>query len=208
MPTTRSRSRRVAPLMLACAIACANLAHAADPHAHHAHGVPARGEAQVVKAAYRLPATPLVRQDGAAVSLTDEMAGARAVVVGFIYTTCTAICPVTSQLLSQVHDRLRGTDGDVRILSVSIDPEHDTPARLREYAARFEAGPQWRHYTGTRRASIEVQKAFSAYYGDKMNHQPAIFVKTGDCATWTRFEGFPTPAKVLEAIRARDACPA
>lgn len=192
--------------VLAWALLAAGSAGAADPHAHHAHGAPARGDAQVIKAAYRVPATALVRQDGAAVSLADEAAGARAVVVAFIYTTCTAVCPVTSQILSQVQDRLRASDGDVRILSVSIDPEHDTPERLRDYAARFEAGPRWRHYTGTRRASIEVQKAFSAYYGDKMNHPPAIFVRRGDCPTWTRFEGFPPPGKVLEAVRATGAC--
>jgi hypothetical protein len=40
-----------------------------------------------------------------------------------------------------------------------------------------------------------------------MNHQPAIFVRRGDGATWTRFEGFPAPAKVLEAVRATGGCP-
>ena len=81
------------------------------------------------------------------------------VVLQFIFTTCPSICPMMTSTLS-------GAQGEMgegaRLVSISIDPEFDTPARLREYAKRFKAGPRWRFLTGGRDDVIAVQKAFGA----------------------------------------------
>jgi cytochrome oxidase Cu insertion factor (SCO1/SenC/PrrC family) len=51
----------------------------------------------------------------------------------------------------------------VHLVSISIDPEFDTLARLHEYARRFGAGPEWQHYGGTLAASVAAQRAFGVY---------------------------------------------
>jgi protein SCO1/2 len=66
----------------------------------------------------------------------------------------------------------------VHIITISIDPEQDTPATLKKYAKKYKAKLQWNFYTGTVAASVEAQKAFQAYNGDKMNHVPATFLRT------------------------------
>jgi protein SCO1/2 len=140
----------------------------------------------------------LIRDDGARVALSDELADARPVYLNFVYTSCTTVCPIMSQIFSALQDRL-GTDRDrVRLISVSIDPEYDTPTRLTEYAHQFAAGPQWRFYTGTTEASTTVQKAFGVLTRDKMSHPVATFYRGAPGDPWIRFDGFASP-EVLES---------
>lgn len=173
------------------------LAHA-DAHAGHQvdSGV------QRKEADYRVPGVDLVRDDGRRVPFVSELAGDRLVMLNFVFTTCTAICPVTSQIFAEAQARLMPLANRLQMLSVSIDPEQDTPARLREYAKRFGAGPQWRHYTGSPDASVVVQKAFDAWRGDKMNHQPLTLLRAPAATRWVRLEGFVSPTQLAAEARA------
>ncbi|WP_427911932.1 SCO family protein [Ramlibacter sp. MMS24-I3-19] len=190
--------------LLACLAAAAALsvpplagAHDAAMHAHGMHSPAATGF-KVRMADYATPDVQLVRQDGQSVSLPRELDDGRPVVMNFIYTTCTTICPVMSLALAQMQERLGADSGKVHMVSISIDPEQDTPTRLRDYARRFSAGPQWQHYTGTVAASIEAQKAFGAYQGDKMAHDPLTLIRMAPGRPWMRIDGFATGADLAE----------
>jgi protein SCO1/2 len=91
------------------------------------------------------------------------------------------------------------------MVSVSIDPEEDTPARLTEYAKRFGAGAQWSFYTGSVESSIAVQRAFDVYRGDKMNHSPVTLFRPAPGRAWVRLDGFATPDAVLGEVRTQVA---
>lgn len=139
-----------------------------------------------------LPDVTLVDQTGRTVSLPREADDGRPVVLSFIYTTCTAVCPLTTATLAQLQAEL-GTQRDrVHIMSISIDPEQDTPKRLAEYARVHGAGPEWQHYTGTAQASLTVQRAFDVYRGDKMTHTPVTFIRRTPGQPWVRLDGFAT----------------
>jgi protein SCO1/2 len=143
----------------------------------------------------------LVRDDGKVVSLAAEMNDGRPVVLNFIFTTCGSICPVMSQVFSQFERGLGADRGRVHLMSISVDPEEDTPTRLREYAQKFRAGPEWQHYTGTLEASIATQRAFNVYRGEKMNHTPVTFIRVAPGDRWVRIDGFVTPSELLEEYR-------
>jgi protein SCO1/2 len=172
----------------------ASVANAADPDAHHHHMMPEITRSTVD---YTLPQVSLVRQDGKTVVLSDELNDGRPVMLNFIYTTCTSICPVISQTFSQLQSELGSERDKVHLVSVSIDPEHDTPARLREYAKQYQAGPSWQHYTGTVAASIATQRAFDVYRGDKMSHSPVTLFRPAPGKPWVRIEGFVTASELL-----------
>jgi protein SCO1/2 len=164
----------------------------------HVHGATAivRQSAQ-----YRLPTTQLVRSDGTRISFPQAVDDGRPVALNFIYTSCTAICPVLSHSFAEFQRRL-GTERErVHMVSISIDPEQDTPARLREYAARLDAGPQWEFYTGSADASSSLQRAFQAWFGDKMHHRPVTFMRGAPGQPWVRLEGFATPEELLVEYR-------
>jgi protein SCO1/2 len=213
-PTTREfpimPTRRIArsvPVLLSatCASVLAltpqlvTCAEATDEHHHH-H--------QMAKTPYRaslhdytLPDVMLIRDDGTEVRFPAHIDDGRPVLLNFIFTTCTAICPMLSQTFAGFQQKLGDEVGGVNMVSISIDPDQDTPERLAEYAERYGAGQQWTHYTGTPEASIAVQKAFQTYYVDKMNHRPVAFLRRAPGEPWVRLDGFASPDDLVREYR-------
>jgi protein SCO1/2 len=150
---------------------------------------------------YAIPPVRLVREDGAVVSLPEEMNDGRPIVLNFIFTTCGSICPMMSSVFAQFERRLGADAAGVHVMSISIDPEHDTPARLREYAHRFHAGAGWHHYTGTLEASIAAQQAFDVYRGSKMSHAAVTLMRAAPGQPWLRIEGLVKPDDLLRDYR-------
>jgi protein SCO1/2 len=188
-------------LLLAMTAATGNLLAdtMADPHAHH-HMMMQRTSISQVN--YDVPTVRLVRDDGMAVSLTDELNDGRPVILNFIYTTCTTVCPVTSHTFEQLQEMLGEERNKVHMISISIDPEQDTPERLAAYARKYEAAPQWHFYTGTNEASLTAQRAFDVYRGDKMNHSPVTLLRAAPGKSWLRIEGFASAEDLLREYRA------
>jgi protein SCO1/2 len=150
---------------------------------------------------YRVPDIALTRDDGTSVRFRKELDDGQPVILNFIFTSCAAICPVMSQTFARIQRRLGDEREAVHLVSVSIDPEQDTPARLREYAKKLDAGPRWSFYTGTHEATVLLQRAFDAYRGDKMNHVPVTFLRVAPDQPWVRLEGFASADDVVQEYR-------
>jgi protein SCO1/2 len=194
----RSRSLAAPALSAVLSVLAIGTCAAASPHHETANQPATLGGVSRSSVEYSVPTVKLLREDGKTVALADELDDGRPVVLSFIYTTCTDLCPLSSHVLSQLQRKL-GSDRDrVHLVSISIDPEEDTPARLRDYASKFGAGPGWNHYTGTVAASIMVQRAFDVYRGDKMSHAPVTLLRMAPGQPWIRFDGF---AKADDLLR-------
>ena len=169
----------------------------ADPPGEAPDAARASSKLSIATREYTVPAVHLVRDDGRSVSLPEEMNDGRPVVLNFIFTSCSSVCPLMSQVFGQFQQKL-GTERDsVHLMSISIDPEEDTPGRLKEYARKFHAGPEWQHYTGTVEASLATQKAFGVYQGDKMSHVVVTLMRAAPGQPWRRIDGFLTPDELL-----------
>lgn len=169
-------------------------------HDDHSHHKVAPGYQRSV-ASYLVPAVTMINQDGQRIALAELLDADNPVMLNFIFTSCTAICPAMSAIFASVQNRL-GTDSErLRMVSISIDPEYDTPEMLSAYASRFDAGPQWEFLTGTLDDSIAVQKAFDTDRGDKMNHAPLTLFRATPEAQWVRYEGFATAAELVKEYR-------
>ncbi len=214
-----TRRTRAATLLRAASILCglvaapaAALADEADAHHEHCH--PARSAATEAERArgdeparylrserhYAVPDVKLVDEHEREVRLPELLSGDEPVMVNFVFTTCRAICPVMSRIFAGVQRELGPEAAAVRLVSISIDPEQDTPERLRAYAARFGAGPGWRFLTGSLRDVEAVERAFDAYRGDKMNHHPFTLLR-GRGGGWIRLEGFASVADLARELR-------
>jgi len=115
------------------------------------------------------PAPPftLTSQDDMPVALADLRG--KVVALTFIYTGCPDICPLLTQKMVEVQDEL-GTDFGTKIafVSVSLDPEHDTPEVLKDYAQFWGAKPEgWSFLTGSLAAVRDVTRRYGVFFAKK-----------------------------------------
>jgi protein SCO1/2 len=184
----------------------AMVSNSGGTHAQH----PVSNDADVRRSVtqFEIPNVTLLRDDGKAVNLPAELDDGRPLVVNFIYTSCTTICPMNSQVFEQFQGDLGGEHASVHLVSISIDPEQDTPVHLRKYAAQFHAQRGWDHYTGKLPDIIAVQRAFGAYRGDKMSHTPLTLMRSSPGKAWVRFDGFARADDLMAERKQWDASPA
>jgi protein SCO1 len=111
----------------------------------------------------RAPEFTLTSQDGAPVTLADFRG--KVVAVTFIYTLCTATCPVLTPMMSFVQDRLGADFGSkIAFVSITVDPERDTPEVLKEYGQAFGANfAGWSFLTGAPAAIQDVTRRYGVY---------------------------------------------
>ncbi len=142
-----------------------------------------------------LPEFTLTDQDGS--SFTKQTMAGRVWITDFVFTRCPTVCNTLSERMSKLQVRLRNTGGDVRLLSISVDPEFDTPAVLKEYAQKFHWQPwKWTWLTGDL-AAIEkvVVQGFKMVLDRPENAPDDIFSITHGTKLvlvdrWGRIRGF------------------
>jgi protein SCO1/2 len=150
---------------------------------------------------YEVPSVKVTRADGKRMLLTEALDDGRPVMLNFVFTSCNAICPVTSQVFVEVREQLGAGRDKINMVSISIDPEQDTPAKLTEYAKRFGSAGEWAHYTSSSADAVAIQRAFGAWRGDKMNHQPTTYLRAAPGKPWVRLDGFFGPKALVAEIQ-------
>jgi protein SCO1/2 len=156
MPAFARMTRAIALLL-----ALAMLVFPASLPAHEAGGdrqLPVMGPA---------PSFTLTSQDGTPVALADLRG--KVVALTFIYTGCPDICPLLTQKMVQVQEEL-GTDLGKKIVfvSISLDPEHDTPEVLKDYAQFWGAKTEgWSFLTGSLEAVRDVTRHYGVFFAIK-----------------------------------------
>ena len=142
---------RTAPILLATVLAGST---PAAPTAQDRSGLPVIGPA---------PDFVLRTQDGAEVAL-NKFRG-KAVAVTFIFASCSATCPILTAKMASVQAELGSDFGSkIAFLSITIDPEHDTPEVLQRYARTFGADPAgWKFLTGSPVAIQDIERRYGVF---------------------------------------------
>lgn len=154
------------------------------------------------------PDVVLRNQDGRAIRFYDDLvAGDHTVVIHFMYAQCGDICPATTANLARVQRLLGERAGrEVRLASISIDPEHDTPAILKAYAALFEARPDWQFLTGRRHDIDRLRRALGAFERDpardrdKSQHTGLLVYGNQARGRWSRVSALADPQRIVDSI--------
>ncbi len=199
---------RPAALMLAGVLYACGALQAQQPgsrtgHEGHTASAAAPATAPVLVPPPVISDIPLIDRDNRKTSLLEAIDTDGPVFVNFIFTSCTTICPVMSAGFAQFHDQLGAQRSGVRLVSISIDPEVDTTAALRVYAARYHASRSWQFLTGTTAGVAAAQRAFGAYRGDKTNHAPATYFRRGRTAPWQVVSGLSSAETLLALVRSQ-----
>ena len=174
------------------------LAHSADEHA--GHDMPAKA-ARSESAQVKFADVALVDQNGKPVRLEKDLVTNKIVVMSFIYTSCTTVCPVVSSIMGKVQKQLGARVGtEVQLVSISIDPQRDDAKRLNAYARSFQNGPGWSWLTGSAQSIDATLKGLGTFSGDFKNHPPLILVGDGNSRHWTRYYGFTDPTVLTREV--------
>ncbi len=205
-PKQGRRPALVVTLILAALLVVAGpgdaLAHDGTDHGAKASGPVSSGPPnRAPTSMVEIVEATLVDRDGKPIEFQSEAIGDRIVALDFVYTTCATICPVVSSVFSQVQDQLGDRLGrDVWLMSISIDPTRDTPERLRDYADKFGAGPDWIWLTGPKSAVDRVLIGLDAFNADIVDHPSVVLIGDGRSGNWTRHFGIPAPDDIIARL--------
>lgn len=152
---------------------------------------------------YAAPDVTLRDQNGRKVNVAALLDQDRPVLLNFIFTSCATICPVQSATFGQVQPDLVKISPDYLMVSVSIDPEYDTPARLREFAKLHDANDNWVMLTGQFDDVFKVVYAFDAVFKgeNKMYHRPLTFLHAKPGEPWVRLEALLSAEELVDEYR-------
>ena len=169
-----------------------------DPHAGHA---PAAQPGTAERVDLDIPDVTVLDEEGKTRLFYSDLVKGRVVAVNFLFTNCTTICPPLGATFGRLRKLLGERAGrDVHLISISVDPTNDTPARLKAWSAKFGQGPGWHLVTGERDEIVRLLKALGAYTADPNNHPPLVLVGDDARDHWTRAYGLAPPARLAELI--------
>ena len=174
----------------------------ADGHEHppQTGKVPTDGEVAKASAVY-FPNHILLTQDNKPVRFYDDLLKGKVVLINFMFTTCTGICPPMTANLAKVQNHLGERVGkDVVMISISVDPTVDTPDVLKKYADSFKVKPGWHFLTGKKENVDWVLYKLGGYVEDKMTHSAVLIIGNEATGEWVKTAALRNPSQIAEAV--------
>ncbi|HZH32292.1 MAG TPA: SCO family protein [Pyrinomonadaceae bacterium] len=151
--------------------------------------------------AVKIPDTVVYNQHGKKLNFYSDLVRGKTVAINFIFTTCTTICPPLTATFRKVQQELGERVGrDIELISISVDPTTDVPERLKEYGAKFKAGPGWTFVTGSKPEIDRLLDALGAAVGDKNDHTPMLLIGNDAAGYWTRTYGLAPASTLVKVI--------
>jgi protein SCO1/2 len=151
------------------------------------------------------PNVTLTTHEGRTVRFYDDLIKGKIVALDLIYTTCKYACPLETARLAQVQRALGDRVGrDIFFYSITIDPEHDTPQVLKEYAEKYRVGPGWLFLTGSARDIDLISKKLGLYSEPNASnpdgHTPFVLIGNEATGQWMRNSALDNPRFLATTI--------
>jgi cytochrome oxidase Cu insertion factor (SCO1/SenC/PrrC family) len=144
----------------------------------------------------------LITQDGKPVRFYDDLLKGKVVLINFMFTTCTGICPPMTANLAKVQSYLGDRVGrDVHIISISVDPAVDTPDKMKKFADGFKPGPGWYFVTGKKENVDWVLYKLGGYVDDKMKHSGVLIIGNESTGEWLKTAALRSPTQIAQAVQ-------
>lgn len=146
--------------------------------------------------------TELVDQDGKSWRFYQEILKGRTVVISSFHASCTSTVPIYNGSLEKIQQAFEGRMGsDLLIVSITMDPESDTPAKLKDYAPRFNAGPGWLFLTGSKQNVEFMLKKLGYYVAALEDHSSVFTIGNEKTSLWKKALGLAKSEDLIEIVR-------
>jgi protein SCO1 len=150
-----------------------------------------------------LPDVVLLDQDSRPRHFYTDLVKDKIVAINFIFTACETLCPMSGANFGELQQLLSDRIGkDVFLISISVDPEGDTPQGLKVWSKRFNAGPNWTLLTGSKQDVDAILKALKVFKANKESHSAVALLGNDAAGKWIRVSGLTAPGKLFELISA------
>jgi protein SCO1 len=145
----------------------------------------------------------LVDQDGRSHRFYSDLLQGKIVVVAAFFTSCTTSCPILAERMAALQERVGDRLGrDVYLLSLSVDPRTDTPARLKQYAERVGARPGWFFLTGSKTNVDWALYKLGAYTDPAEAHSNLLILGNEPAGEWKKVFGLAPAEDLLRSLEA------
>jgi protein SCO1 len=174
----------------------------ADPHAGHDMSQHAgQPKAEPTAAAKWFTDVELLDQDGNKKRFYSDVLKGKTVVVNAFFTTCTSVCPPMNRNMEKIQDAFGDRVGkDVFLVSISVDPATDTPARLKEYASKFHARPGWLFLTGKKENVDWALYKLGQYVEAKDDHKTVLIIGKEPTGLWKKAFGMAKAEELIAIV--------
>ncbi len=144
----------------------------------------------------------LVNQKGEAVRLYSDLLHDRVVVINTFFTECEGACPMMAANYAAIQETVGERLGkDVLLISISVDPKIDTPAKLTAYAQRFRARPGWVLLTGTNENVDRALGKLGASVAERADHSNLFFIGNLRTGLWKKAFGLAKPDELVKVVQ-------
>lgn len=157
------------------------------------------GPSQLAEIVAATPASPaqsyftdtvLVDQDGKELRFYSDLLKGKVVVINSFFTTCKSSCPVMAATLSRLQDKLGDRLGkSVYLISITVDPEVDTPSALKQFANHMKARPGWEFVTGKKENLDLVLHKIGQYTENRDGHTSLFIIGNEPTGLWKKALG-------------------
>lgn len=152
-----------------------------------------------------LPNLEVVDQNGKTYRFYDDLVRGRKVVINFVFTSCSAICPLTMARMVQLREKLTDIPaGDLRFYSITVDPEHDGPAELKKFADAYGLGPDWLMLTGKPADLQIVRDKLGERSRMKSEHRHEMLLGNDPLGDWSKDSAYGDLDRVALNVRSMD----
>ena len=151
----------------------------------------------------QFPNVPLLTQDGTRMLFYDDLIKGRVVTINFFFTTCKTFCPRATQNLLKVEKAFGVRLGrDVRMISITVDPEKDTPAVLKDYSRRHGTGEGWYFVTGSQKDidRLRLHLGVNRYNNEKADHTGLLVYGNEATKQWAATPVLADPDTIVESV--------
>jgi protein SCO1/2 len=143
----------------------------------------------------------LINQNGEKMKFYSDLLRGKVLIINSFFATCQASCLPLTRNLEKVQQALGDRLGkDVYILSISVDPEVDTPPNLKEYARRLNARPGWYFLTGTKENVDFALKKIGHFVPDKQNHLNLFIIGNERTGLWKKAFGLARSDELVKVV--------
>ena len=171
-----------------------------DPPSHHQHQRAAGTDGGSVRQSV-IPDLLVLDQQGKKVRFYSDLVKGKTVAINFVYTSCTAVCPLVGANTSKVQDLLGDRLGrDVLLITVSTDPTIDTPETLKAWGDKFKRRKGWTLITGGEEEMSALVKALTGEVARKGVHLPLVLIGNDAKGLWRRDYGLARPAAIAALL--------